>query len=122
MKIKSNPILKKLKEGDVVLMRLPSGVHNIPDIHQIVKLKNLVYESEDEEYYFNWLNFEGDVLYTTHRVHISQINFIFTNCMGISEILNEFLIQKYIRDFYMFKPSENMLSDEEDELQRARIM
>lgn len=105
-----NPVLKILKEGDVVLMKVESSA-------QIVKLTSTKYHPEDEEYpNRNWLDFEGDVLYTTERVHKEDENFIMFNCMAISEILNDFLIEKYVKDFNMFSPKEHQLSDEELEL------
>lgn len=112
-----NPILPKLKEGDVVLSTLPFGVNQ--NIYQIIKLKNLKYEPEDEEFpNRNWLNFEGEVLYTSQRVHKSYKDFIFINCMAIREILNPFLIEKYVRDYMLFKPEDHFLSDEEEEYSR----
>lgn len=106
------PLLKVLKDGDIVLMELPQN-YSAP-IRQIVRLKNLEYESEDEEHpNMNWLNFEGEVLFTTVRVTKESENLIFTNCMGIRELLNPFLVEKYKSDYNMFFPKENQMSEEE---------
>lgn len=112
-----NPILKVLKEGDVVLVEIPdSSITGTGGIRQIIRLKELEYEPEDSEYpNQNWLDFKGDVIYTTVRVEKESENFIFSNCMGIKEILNPFLIEKYKIDYRMFSPKENQLTKEEYE-------
>jgi hypothetical protein len=114
-----NPLLKILKNDDVVLMSIEG---NFTTSAQIVKLKNVIYQPEDDECpTTNWLEFNGEVLFTTERVHSSNHNLIFTNCMGIKEILNPFLIEKYTHDYRMFPPSENQLTDAEFEYGKIRI-
>lgn len=110
-----NPILKTLKEEDIVLLELPgSTIFNEPAIRQVIKIKNLKYEPEDEEYpNTNWLHFDAEVLLTTVRVPKDKENALFTNCMGIKEVLNVFLVEKYKKDYMMFHPSENQLTEEE---------
>lgn len=112
-----NPILKILKENDVVLLEIPASMRfNQPAIRQIVKIKNLKYEPEDEEHpNTNWLHFDGEVLQTTTRVPKGGENVLFANCLGIKEILNDFLVEKYKKDFMMFPPSENQYTEEEYE-------
>lgn len=115
---KNNPILKTLVLGDVVLINIPSNTwtRSAP-IRQIIKLTELDFDPGDD---FDWLNFKGDVLYTTERVHSSDPNLIFGNCFSITEKLNSFLIEKYKKDFMMFSPEENQLSDEELEYLKNR--
>lgn len=110
-----NPILKVLKDNDVVLLEIPaSHFFNQTAIRQVVRLNNLKYEPEDEKHpNINWLHFDAEVLLTTVRVPKGKENTIFASCMGIKEVLNDFLIEKYKKDFMMFHPSENQLTDEE---------
>jgi hypothetical protein len=56
-----------------------------------------------------------EVLFTSERTHPTETNIIFGNCMAITQILNNFLIEKYKIDYRLFKPTENALSDEEFE-------
>lgn len=116
-----NPILKTLKEGDVVLLALDSMSPGQPTHRQIVRLKNLEYQPKDNEFDFDWLTFEGEVLYTSIRVHPSNRNFILTNCLGIVEKLNDFLVEKYQKDYNLFRPDEHQLSDEELEYGQLRL-
>ena len=110
-----NPILRVLKENDVVLLELPVSIRfNQPAIRQVVKVSNLKYEPEDEKHpNTNWLYFDGEVLLTTERVPKGKENALFCNCLGVKEILNNFLIEKYKKDFMMFPPSENQYTEEE---------
>jgi len=118
----NNPILKTLKENDIVLFHIPSNTFTrSAPIRQIIKLKNLKFQPSDDKYHFDWLNFEGEVLYTTERVHSENPNLIFGNCLSIIEKLNSFLVEKYVKDFMMFPPSENQLSDEELEFLKNRL-
>jgi hypothetical protein len=118
---KSNPILKTLKVGDVVLLSMPGNHFSMnPPIRQIIKLTKAEYEKPNENG-LDWLNFDGEVLYTTQRVHPSEPNLIFGNCLAISEKLNDFLVQKYKIDYMMFAPNENVLSDEELEYLNNRL-
>jgi hypothetical protein len=113
-----NPLLKVLKNDDVVLMSMEG---NFTTSVQIVKLKSVIYQPEDEECSTNWLEFNGEVLFTTERVHSSNHNLIFMNCMAIKEILNPFLIEKYTHDYRMFPPTENQLTDAEFEYGKIRM-
>jgi len=110
-----NPILRVVKENDVVLLEIPATIRfNQPAIRQIVKIRNLKYEPEDEKHpNTNWLHFDGEVLLTTERVPKGKENVLFANGFGIKEVLNEFLIEKYKKDFMMFHPSENQYTEEE---------
>ena len=117
---KNNPILKTLSVGDIVLVHIPTDVWSrTAPIRQIVKLTKADYEPGAD---FDWMNFEGEVIFTSERVHASEPNLIFGNCLAISEKLNPFLIEKYKKDFMLFPPTENQLSDEELEYLQKRFL
>lgn len=101
-----NPILPILKENDIVLF---SSNNN----YQIARLTNLEYIAPNETSKYNWLNYNYELLYTSVRLPYNNTNIILTNCLGICEILNDFLIQKYVKEYNMFLPTENVLSKEE---------
>lgn len=111
---RNNPILKTLSNGDVILLVVPTSSR---DLVQIIKLSDIKFESGADltPPEIDWLNFKGEVLYTSMRVHHTQKDLIFGNCLAIREKLNPFLIEKYKKDYMLFSPSENMLSDEEQE-------
>lgn len=96
-------------------MKLPSLLPLKNSYYQIVKLKNLNYQPPDENYNFEWLEFEGDVLYTNSRTHSSTQNLILGNCKAIEEKLNDFLIEHYVKMYNLWKPTENQMSDLEFE-------
>lgn len=112
--IRNNPILKTLSIGDLVLINVPSGTFTrSAPIRQIIKLTEVEFDPRKDENGYDWLNFKGDVIFTSERVHASEPNLIFGNCLAITEKLNPFLVEKYVKDFMLFPPTENQLSDEE---------
>ena len=64
-----NPILKTLKNGDIVMLALEYNEDGQSIIKkQIVKLKNIKYIPPDDDHDFDWLEFDGDVLYSNCKV------------------------------------------------------
>ena len=119
----NNPLLKHIKPGDIVLMGIIFGRQGLGDkrITQIVKITKADYEPANDEYKFDWLNFKGEVIYTSERVHADSTNFIFGNCLAIEQILpNEFIIEKCVKDYMLFKPTEHQLTDAERDWQEER--
>lgn len=109
--MKSNPILKQLKEGDIVLTENPS--HDLATCKQMIKLRNIKYHPIDDKHMFDWLDFEGDILYTNIKLHKSLLNQPIGNCMSITEIICDEQIEQLARLYDMWKADEYMLTDSE---------
>lgn len=116
--MKSNPILKLLKEGDIVFMEVPSFLFTVK---QIIKLKNLKYEPVDDQFKFDWLNFDPEVLYTNMRWHPSLLGRCAGNCLAIKEIVPTAILEMFAANHNMWKATDNMLSDEELAAEQERL-
>lgn len=113
-----NPLLKTLKENDVVMVELRSKER--ANFKQICRLYNLKYTPADEKYDFDWLDFDAEVLYVNWRVHPTMVNCI-GNCLAIGEIIPTGLIETYVRQNEMWKPEAYPLSDAELESKQREI-
>lgn len=113
-----NPLIKILKDGDVVLMEIPSISRTLM---QIVRLKNLKYQPANEEFDFDWLEFEGDVLYVNARHHQSMLSPI-GNCLSITEIIPTELIENYAKKYDMWRSDLHLLSDAEFEVKKKMYL
>jgi len=109
-----NPLLKTLKDGDVVMVEVPSSGASFK---QIVKLKNLKYQSADNEFDFDWLHFDSDVLYVNQRTH-KDIMQCMGNCLAITEIIPTELIEHTARQNDMWRSDLHLMSDAELEQKR----
>jgi len=105
-----NPVIKDVKENDIVLFELPAN--NRGNYIQICRVYNLNYEPSDEEYDFDWLYFDAEVLFVNLRMHKKHIVCI-GNCLAIKEIIPFELVNKYVKLYDLWKPEENTLSDAE---------
>ena len=114
-----NPIIKTLKEGDIVLVEVPSAERAA--FKQICKLHNLKYYPADEQFDFDWLDFDAEILYTNYRMHKSMIKCI-GNCLAIEEILDPSYVEIYVRQNDMWKPEMYQLSDVELETRQTRLL
>lgn len=113
-----NPILKNIKDGDVVLMEMESR-YDTPH-RNLVRLSNVEYipagtEHEGSTFDFDWLEYDADVLYTNKKMHSSWLDKGVCNCLGITEIVEEELIEKYVQTYNMFDAKKYTVSDEEAE-------
>ena len=115
---KTNPLLKLIKEGDLVLMEI-SGFTSVAK--QICRLKNIKFQPANEEYNFDWLDFEVDVLYTSIRMHPTLLNQCIGNCQAIKEIIPEGILEIVAKNYNVWKADEYMLSDAELEATRQRV-
>ena len=104
-----NPLLKSLKDGDVVMVEIPSSGATFK---QIVKIKNVKYQSADDEFDFDWLDFESDVLYVNRRTH-KDILQCMGNCLAITEIIPPELIEHTARQNDMWRSDLHLMSDAE---------
>lgn len=110
--MRNNPILKTLKENDIVLLEIAG---NGPPIKQIARIFNLKFQKADDEYDFDWLNFDSEVLYTNMKLHETEKNKTFGNCLAIIEKVEESHLEQYSKSLYMWNVDEYKLSDEEFE-------
>jgi len=111
----NNPILKEIKNGDIVMVEMPSKLRAA--YKQICKLTDIKYEPADKETPFDWLNFKSEILYTNYRLHPTMMHCI-GNCLAISEIIPAELIDTYVRQNEMWRPEQYPLSDAEFEQKR----
>lgn len=115
-----NPILKILKENDIVLVELPSDMR--VNYFQICKIYNLKYTPSNDEFDFDWLDFNTEVLYVNWRVHPTLINQCIGNCLAITEVIPVELIETFVVQYRMWKPEEYPLSDAELERNSIRFI
>lgn len=112
-----NPLLKTLKENDIVLIeiRQPNPVR--PPSIQIARINNLKFIPKDESCSFDWLDFDGEILYTNARLHKSILKKPIGNCYAIKEKLpnNEKFLENYANINGLWKAELYMYSDEEVE-------
>ena len=109
-----NPLLKILKAEDVVMVEIPSSGATFK---QIVKLKNLKYQPADNEFDFDWLDFDSDVLYVNQRTHKDILQCL-GNCLSITEIIPTELIEHIARQNDMWRSDLHLMSDAELEQKR----
>jgi hypothetical protein len=105
-----NPLLKTLKDGDVVMVEIPSSGATFKEI---VKLKNLKYQPADEKFDFDWLDFDCDILYVNQRVHKDMLQSSLGNCLAITEIIPTDLIEHTARQNDMWRSDLHLMSDAE---------
>lgn len=117
--MKSNPILKTLKEGDIVLIEIGSQIR-LP-IKQICKIYNLNFQPADEKFSFDWLEFDGDILYTNYKLHPSMLKKPAGNCMAIIEVIPRRLLPQYTKVNMMWKPEDYPMSNEELEYMEQKM-
>ena len=112
----NNPILKYIKNNDIVLFELPSTERT--NIKEIVRIYNLNFIPADDGFKFDWLEFEGEILYTNIRLHHSMINKPIGNCLAITEIIPNDFVEQYARANDLWKATDFLLSDNELEQKR----
>lgn len=115
----NNPLLKNIKEGDIVLMEIQSSERN--SFKEICKLSNLNFQPADKEFNFDWLEFEGEILYTNFRLHKSMLDKPMGNCLSITEIIPIDLVETYVRINDMWRANNFLMSDQELEYKQSKI-
>ena len=109
--MKSNQLLKTLKDGDIVLMVLP-GLYE-PSVLEICQLKNTKFIPKGEGRSFDRLDFDSDTLYVNTRVHSSQLGESAGNCLSITEVIAPEHLEQFARNKDMWKASLYQYSDVE---------
>lgn len=117
--MKSNPILEQLKENDIVMIEVPSMERS--NVKQICRVYNLKFKKADDKIKFDWLEFEGEILYTNMKLHKSMKNDPVGNCMAITEKINPDQLEQIARVNDMWKVELYPMSDAELEYGRARF-
>jgi len=110
----NNPILKTLKENDLVLIEVPS-IESY-NLKEIVKISNLKLDDDN-----GWLDFDAEVLYTNTKMHKSMLNEAHGNCMAISETVDPLHLIQFARLHDMWKPDKFLMSDAELESKQLQI-
>lgn len=118
--MKNNPILKTLVDGDVVMMEVPSSLRN--SLKQICRITNLKFTEAENDRKFDWLEFDGEVLYTNTRLHKSHLNDPIGNCLAITEKLTNSDIAKIAKINNLWAFSDDLMSDAELEYAKARAV
>lgn len=115
--MKNNPVLKTVKEGDLVLFHSPGMVsmHGfVPDLYQIARLTNIKLLEADDKYNFEWLEYDADLLYSSVQLPEDSME-PSLNCMAISQIVPSELLDNLVHSFRLFDPRKYPLSKEEVE-------
>lgn len=112
--MKSNPILKTLKENDIVFMQVGT-------ILQICRIYDLEYDPKESKHIKDWLEFKGEVLYTNHKLHESMLHTPSGNCMSIIEVISPSHLQQYARSKDLWLAKEYLMSDDELQYQRDMV-
>lgn len=106
-----NPIIKELKENDLVLLEIPSSER--PTLKQICRIYNFRFLEGQV-----WLYFDGTVLYTNFKLHRSMLKRVMGNCMSITEKIDPEHLEQYSRVNDLWKADLYLLSDAEVEQKR----
>ena len=109
-----NPILKTLKDGDIVMIE-------VSDYKQIVKLKNIQYKPLNKKFDSDWLEFDSEVLFTNTRMHKNNMTAL-GNCLAITQIIPNEIVENIASQNKMWKADMYLLSDEEVELMTRRFL
>ena len=118
--MKSNPILETLKENDIVMIEVPSMER--ANVKEICRIYNLKFKKADEKSKLDWLDFDGEILYTNIKLHKSMLNDPTGNCMAITQKIDLEQIEQIARVNDMWKSDMYLLSDAELEHKRNLVM
>lgn len=119
--IKNNPLLKTLKNGDVVLFEIPYASDK-PD-YIIAEISNLKFYPSDEEYDYDWLDFDSKALYSTYRMHLEHLK-VPVNCMCITEVFPKDKpnrLRRAIKEYDLMDVNDDPLSDEELDAKKSFV-
>lgn len=114
--MKNNPILESLQENDIVMIELPSTERS--DVKQICRIFNLNFTKSDNEKDIDWLDFDGEILYTNIKLHKTMLDYPLGNCMAITEHINADQLEQIARVNDMWKTDMYLMSDAEFEYKK----
>ena len=112
-----NNLLETLKENDIVMIEIPSTERS--HVKEICRIYNLKFTKADEKSNFDWLDFDGEILYTNIKLHKSMMNEPIGNCMSITHKIDKDHVEQMARVNDMWKSDMYLLSDAELEQKRA---
>ena len=107
--VTTNPILKFLKPGDIVLIEVPSLER--ASYKQIIKITEYKFLLKDAQYNFDWADFGGTVLYTNFKMHKDMLERPIGNCMAITEKIPNDLLETIARTYDMWKADQYLMTD-----------
>lgn len=118
--MKNNPLLKTLKDGDIVMFVHHTMGPTFRDItpskemRYIARLSKTKFIPADEKCSVDWLEFESEILYSNQRQHPELLTHgVPYNCMAITETVPEGLIERMVEFHKLWKAEEYMYSDVE---------
>ena len=114
--MKSNPILETFKENDIVMIEVPSMERS--NVKEICRIYNLKFKKAEGESKLDWLEFDGEILYTNIKLHKSMLNEPTGNCMAITQKIDIEQTEQIARLNDMWKADKYLLSDAELEHKR----
>jgi hypothetical protein len=115
--MKTNPVLKTIKDGDLVLFHSPAVVSMAglsPEVYQIARLTNVKYLPPDQRYSFDWLDYDAELLYSTIQLPEDNMK-TSLNCLAISQVIPNDLLENTVHSFRLFDPRKYPLSKAEQE-------
>ena len=118
--MKNNPILETLKENDIIMIEVPST--EIASVKEICRIYNLKFKKAGSETKLDWLDFDGEILYTNFKLHKSMLNKPSGNCMAITHKIDVEQLEQIARVNDMWKSDMYLLSDAELEHKRNLVM
>jgi len=118
--MKNNPLLKTLKDGDIVMFvyhtmgPMLGDMTPSKEIRYIARLKNTKFIPADKNCSVDWLEFNSEILYSNQRQHPELLEQgVPFNCLTITETVPEGLIERMAEFHKLWKAEEFMYSDVE---------
>lgn len=115
----NNRILETLKENDIVMIEVPSM--NRANVKEICRIYNLKFKKADVERKLDWLEFDGEILYTNIKLHKSMLNDPCGNCLAITHKVDAEQLEQIARVNDMWKADMYLLSDAELEHKKSLL-
>ncbi len=91
-------------------------------VKEICRIYNLKFTKAGEKSKLEWLDFDGEILYTNIKLHKSMLNDPIGNCMAITHKIDIVHIEQIARVNDMWKSDMYLLSDAELEHKKAFAM
>ena len=110
----NNPLLKVLKENDIVLFA-PTSMHPLqalPNVIVISRISNLKFSPADNRRKIDWLECKQEVLYCNYRLRPSQLIGIY-NMTGATEVILPELLEHTAKIYNLLDTKKYILTEEE---------
>jgi hypothetical protein len=118
--MKNNPLLKTLKDGDIVMFvhhtmgPMLGDMTPSKEIRYIARLSKTKFIPADEKCSVDWLEFESEILYSNQRQHPELLKQgVPYNCTAITETVPAGLLERMAEFHKLWKAEEYMYSDVE---------